>query len=52
VVDARPSSHPAVLGPVIRGKNTWNVRIQFVDETGAYVEPTSVTVTVLGTVRV
>ncbi|GKX32475.1 MAG: hypothetical protein MnENMB40S_00930 [Rhizobiaceae bacterium MnEN-MB40S] len=50
LVDTMPSSYPSVVIPVIRGKNDWNVRVQFVDETGAYVEPASVTVTVLGTI--
>ncbi|MEO4044782.1 hypothetical protein AAFN47_24530 [Hoeflea sp. CAU 1731] len=52
LVDAMPSSYPAVVIPVIRGKNDWNVRVQFVDETGAYVEPASVAVTILGTVTI
>ena len=52
LVDAMPATYPAVLCPVVRGKNDWNVRIQFVDETGAYVEPASVTVTILGTISI
>ena len=52
LVDAMPSSYPAVVIPVIRGKNDWNVRIQFVDETEPNVEPALVTVEVKGTVRI
>ncbi|GKX34871.1 MAG: hypothetical protein MnENMB40S_24890 [Rhizobiaceae bacterium MnEN-MB40S] len=37
LVDTMPSIYPAVVIPVIRGKNDWNVRVQFVYETVAYV---------------
>ncbi|MBW8640474.1 hypothetical protein K1W69_25000 [Hoeflea sp. WL0058] len=50
VVEATPSSYPGIVIPVIRDKSVWMARVQFLDETGEFVEPATVAVTVKGTV--